>query len=257
MVIPDNLKEYLQDLAPALLVFLFSTLLAVSIFPLTSATGWFAVYKMVTRLFRLTLFLCLPLYVLRHLYGFVVKRMRRRLLQIDVTPAGGNSRAKYWIIRPFQGIGLGLLFGTNLLRILQVVIGPETADSLVPDGWFRVERFLVSMSIAIFISLLLATLWTLDDLGIRYFNEKDQEMRMVGKYVGTVMPVIFGCYGIFNLFKKFPTLEASVYLLKVIVILYPAFTIFAVIHSYFLQSQAEGFSASQSIVKGGIWQQRR
>jgi hypothetical protein len=252
-----HLRSWTKDLAPALLIFLLSTLFSVSIFQLTSATGWLAVYKMFARLFRLTLFLCLPLYVLRYLYGFIIRKMQRRLLLVDMTHAVGHSKAKYWIIRPFQGIGLGLLFGTNLLKILQVVIGPETAASLVPGGWFRVERLLVSMGIAIFISLLLATLWTLDDLGIRYFNRKDQEMRMVGKYVGTVMPVIFGCYGIFNLFKKYPTLEASVHLLKVIIILYPAFTIFAVIHSYFLQSKAEYFSASQSIMRGGIWQQKQ
>ena len=40
----------------------------------------------------------------------------------------------------------------------------------------------------------------MDDLGIRYFNRKDYEIKMVGKYVGTLMPIVFGLYGVLSLF---------------------------------------------------------
>ena len=54
-----------------------------------------------------------------------------------------------------------------------------------PQGQFQLGRFMVVTGITILVSLLLSTLWTLDDMGIRYFNRKDYEIKMVGKYMGT------------------------------------------------------------------------
>jgi len=91
---------------------------------------------------------------------------------------------KHWLLRPFQGIGIGLLFGTKLLLFLQIVTGePATASLLIPTGQFQPGRFLIVTGITIVISLLLSTLWTLDDMGIRYFNRKNHEVRMIGKAV--------------------------------------------------------------------------
>ena len=89
-------------------------------------------------------------------------------------------------------------------------------------------------------------------MGIRYVNRRDQEIKMIGKYAGTLMPLIFGFYGILSLFANYPIMEGLVYLLKIIFILYPPFTIFAVIHSYVLRGNAKSLTARHSIMKGSI-----
>jgi hypothetical protein len=251
-MIEDHLRDWTKDMAPALLVLLLSAIFSILIVNLTFAKGWLGIYGLFSRFFRFALFLCLPLYLLRYFYNFVVSRMRGKLLQVDVQGVGNINHLNHWVFRPFQGIGIELLFGTNLLTILLVVIGQEAASSLLPHGWFQFERFLATAGITIFISLLLSTLWTLDDMGIRYFNRKDQEIKMVGKYAGTLMPIISGFYGILGLFTNYPFMEALVYLLKIIVILYPPFTIFAVIHSYVLRGNAESLLERHSIMKGSI-----
>jgi uncharacterized membrane protein len=147
---------------------------------------------------------------------------------------------KHWLLRPFQGIGIGLLFGTKLLLVLQVVTGATgSASLLIPKGEFHLVRFLIVTGITIVISLILSTLWTLDDMGIRYFNRKNHEIKMIGRYAGTFMPVLFGFYGVFSLFSQFQEKQALLYLFQIAVILYPPFTIFSVFHTHFVQKRAE------------------
>jgi len=251
-MIGDHLRDWTKDMAPALLVLLLSAIFSIFIVNLTFAKGWLGIYNLCSRFLRFTLFLCLPLYLCQHIYNFIVSRMRGRLLQVEVKGVGDINHIKHWVFRPFQGIGIELLFGTKLLAILQVVIGPEAASSLLPQGFFKLERFLVTTAITISISLLLSTLWTLDDMGIRYVNRRDQEIKMIGKYAGTLMPLIFGFYGILSLFANYPIMEGSVYLLKIIFILYPPFAIFAVIHNYVLRGNAESLTERHSITKGAI-----
>jgi hypothetical protein len=101
---------------------------------------------------------------------------------------------------------------------------------------------LVVTGITILVSLLLSTLWTMDDLGIRYFNRKDYEIKMIGKYVGTLIPIVFGLYGVFSLFDQFSKIQALIYLFQMVVILYPPFTVFAIGHTHFVQRRAENIS---------------
>jgi hypothetical protein len=160
---------------------------------------------------------------------------------------------KHWLLRPFQGIGTGLLFGTKLLSVLQVMTGATaTASLLIPTGQFQFGRFLIISGITIFVSLLLSTLWTLDDMGIRYFNRKNQEIKMIGKYAGTLMPILFGFYGVFSLFSQFQKTQALLYLFQIIVILYPPFTVFSIFHAHFVQKRAENLLERLFIEKGGV-----
>ncbi len=89
-------------------------------------------------------------------------------------------------------------------------------------------------------------------MGIRYFNRKDQELKMIGKYAGTLMPVIFGFYGILNLFANYPTAVALFFVCKIAVVLYPPLALFAVLHTYFVRSRRASFS-KDSLKRGGIW----
>jgi hypothetical protein len=86
-------------------------------------------------------------------------------------------------------------------------------------------------------------------MGIRYFNRKNQEIKMIGKYMGTFMPVLFGFYGIFSLFGEYSKTEALLYLFQIVVILYPPFAIFSVLHAHFVWRNIESLSKKLSLEK--------
>jgi hypothetical protein len=141
-----------------------------------------------------------------------------------------------------------------LLAALQIITGVTEQPFLFlpPRGELHLGRMLVTSGITVVVSLLLSTLWTLDDMGIRYVDRKDQEIKMIGKYVGTLMPIIFGFYGIFSLIANYPAGQVVIFLFRTVLILYPPFTVFAVFHFLFLRNREERFSERISLKKGGI-----
>jgi hypothetical protein len=246
----------LRDMTPALAVLFGTVMFSFFHDDFAPLTSWQAAAKVPLRFFRFAFVLCIPLYALPKVYGVIIRKKAVALLRVEQEEGLTIRPAKHWIFRPFQGIGIGLLFGTKLLAILQIIAGPTAGTSLlIPEGHFQLGRLLIITTITIFVSLLLSTLWTLDDLGIRYFNRKDQELKMIGKYAGTVMPVIFGFYGILNLLANYPTAEALLFVCKIAVVLYPPLAIFAILHTYFLRSKRDLFSKSD-LERGGIWRGR-
>src|SRR4030043_588713 len=235
-----------KEVSPAILILILTIFLSIFLGEVTFLKGSEAIYKGLLRFFRITLLLCLPLYLLFPIFrglGRIVQRKEEAFLQVKEKQDLEIHPVKHWLLRPFQGIGTGLLFGMKFLAVLQVMTGTTaTASLLTPIGQFQFRRFLIVSGITIFVSLLLSTLWTLDDMGIRYFNRKNQEIKMIGKYVGTLMPVLFGFYGVFSLFSQFQKKEALIYLFQMIVILYPSFTIFNVFHTHFLRRNIESLS---------------
>jgi hypothetical protein len=215
--------------------------------------GWEAIYRGFFRFFRIAFFLCLPLYMLMPIYsklGFVFRRMKGVLIQIEGKQELEIHPIKHWLFRPFQGIGIGLLFASKLLGVLQIVTGSTTTAPLfLPQSHFQLGRLLIATGITVLVSLFLSALWTMDDLGIRYFNREDYEIKMVGKYVGTLMPIVFGLYGILSLFGEFSKLETVVYLFQVVVLLYPPFTVFSIFHLHFVQRKAEDLSKRLNVEK--------
>ena len=244
-----------KEVAPAILILILTISLSIILGEFTFHKGSEAIYKGLFRFFRITLLLCLPLYLLLPVFGRLGKVAQRKnstFLQINEKQDLEIHPVKHWLLRPFQGIGIGLLFGTKLLSVLQVVTGTTASSSLlIPKGQFQFGRFLIVSGITIFVSLLLSTLWTLDDIGIRYFNRKNQEIKMIGKYVGTLMPIVFGMYGVLSLFGEFSKIQALVYLFQMVVILYPPFAIFSVFHAHFIQKRGEDFSKRLFVEKGG------
>ena len=216
--------------------------------------GWEVIYRVLFRFFRFTLLLCLPIYALSPIYTFLVTKLRRKLIQTERIQELDIKPMKHWIFRPFQGIGIGLLFETKLLATLQIITGITPKPFLLsPQSQFQPGRLLIISGITVIISLLLSTLWTLDDLGVRYVNRKDQEIKMIGRYIGTIMPIFFGFYGILSLFTDFPAFQVFIYLSKTVIILYPPFTVFAILHTRYLKGRVEYFSQRASLQKGGIW----
>jgi hypothetical protein len=243
-----------REIFPALAVLSFAIFFSYFLDNSTATKGWEVIYRALFRFFRLTLLLCLPLYILPPIYNFVIDNIKEKLLQTEKIQQLHIHPIKHWIFRPFQGIGIGLLFETKLLAALQIITGVTTKPFLLfPRGQFQPGRLLVISGITVAISLLLSTLWTLDDVGIRYVNRKNQEIKMIGRYVGTLMPILFGFYGIFSLIGDFPIAQVSIYVFKTVMILYPPFTVFTVFHAHFLRNKAEYFTEKASLRKGGIW----
>jgi hypothetical protein len=241
---------------PALVVLFVTIAFYVYFGDITFVKGWEeGIFKVLLRFFRFTLFLCLSLYILLPVYRFIVDKIGERLIQMEREQELQVDPMKHWFFRPFQGIGIGLLFETKLLTTLQLVTGITTNPLLFPPGHFQLGRLLVISGITIAVSLFLSILWTLDDMGIRYVNQKDQEIKMIGKYVGTIMPIIFGFYGIFRLVSNFPKVQALIYLFKTIVILYPPFVVFAVFHTHFIRSKVAYFLTKGAVKKGRIWRE--
>ena len=251
-----HVRHWSKEIMPALVVLFVTIAFYVYFGDITFVKGWEeGIYRVLLRFFRFTLFLCLSLYILLPVYRFIVNKIGGRLLQMEQEQELHVDPMKHWFFRPFQGIGIGLLFETKLLTTLQLVTGITTSPLLFPPGHFQLGRLLVISGITIAVSLLLSILWTLDDMGIRYINLKDQEIKMIGKYVGMLMPIIFGFYGIFRLVSNFPRVQAFIYLFKTIVILYPPFVVFAVFHTHFIRSKAVHFSTKGTLKKGRIWRE--
>jgi len=232
-----------KEVSPAILILILTIFVSIFSGEFTFLKGSEAIYKGLFRFFRITLLLCLPLYLLFPIFeglGRVVQRKNEAFFQVKEKQELEIHPVKHWLLRPFQGIGIGLLFGMKLLSVLQVMTGATaTASLFIPKGQFQFGRFLIVSGITILVSLLLSTLWTLDDMGIRYFNRKNQEIKMIGKYAGTLMPIFFGFYGVFSLFSQFQKMQALLYLFQVAVILYPPFAIFSIFHAHFVQKRAE------------------
>ena len=257
----NKFRRWSKEIGHAIAILILTISLSLFLGEFTFLKGSEAIYKGLLRFFRITFLLCLPLYLLLPIFGRlgkVVQRKNSTFLQMKEKQDLEIHPLKHWFFRPFQGIGIGLLFGTKLLSVLQVVIGTTASASLlIPKGQFQLGRFLVVTGITIVISLFLSTLWTLDDMGIRYFNRKNHEIKMVGKYVGTLMPIVFGLYGVFSLFDQFSKVQALIYLFQMIVILYPSFTIFSVFHTHFIQKRAENLLERLLIERGNFTDDER
>ena len=157
-----------KEISPALTVLFFSILFSYFFDSSTPINGREALLRALTRFIRFALPLCLPLYVLLPIYRFVVARMREKLLQTEKRRESCIHPFKHWIFRPLQGIGIGLLFEAKLLAALQILTGVTAQPVLFfSRGQSQLERLLVISGITVIISLLLSTLWTLDDVGIQ------------------------------------------------------------------------------------------
>jgi hypothetical protein len=250
-------REGGKELLPAGLVLVLSLVFQLYWGTRFATEPWSVVYRVFLRFLRYAVFLCLPLYFLGPLYTSILKKKGRTFIQAALAGGLKIDPIKHWLVRPFQGIGISFLFATKLLAVIQIVSVPSL-DGSVPftPGHFNVGRLLVSSGITVVISLLLSTLWTFDDLGVRYFNRKDQELKMIGKYLGTLMPTIFGLYGVFSLYAQGPGESALTHVFRIVIALYPPLVLFAVVHTYFLRKRRDYFLERVSLPKGGVWREK-
>ncbi len=253
-MVKKEIHNWIYNLAPALIVLLISIIYAMLYGDFAPLTKWHVTAWMAPlRFARFTFVLCIPLVALPTIYRFVVRKMTNSLIRVNQKEKHTIAPFKHWFFRPLQGIGIGLVFGTKLIAVLQLISGPADGNSLlISEGTFQFGRLLAVTVITIVVSLLLSTLWTFDDVGIRYFNKKDQELKMIGKYVGTIVPFIFGMYGILSLLASYPIGEASLLVCKIAVVLYPPLAVFTIFHAYFVNKRIRLF-LDYDLKKGGVY----
>jgi hypothetical protein len=248
-------REGIQDAGPALALLLGSLILSTFVTEISSNFGLSALWKTLFRFLRLSLLLTLPLLLLPTvctLLEGVFNHRTRQLIHPPEDPNPAIRPLKNWVIRPFQGIGLAMLLATKLLTLLAIYSGSKiTLDSILPQGEFHAGRFISSIGIGVGVSLLLSFLWAMDDLGVRYYNRKTGEVRMFGRYVGLLLPIFFGFYGIISLFENNTQLTVAKYLAQMVVVLYPPFVVLKVLHSRYLGGHKE-ILLKRLKIKGGV-----
>jgi hypothetical protein len=259
MVEPVNrkaVKANIGEMAPALALLLATLIISTFITEFTFNFGLAAFWKTLLRFLRLSLLLTLPLLLLPSLCTLLeglFNRGIRHLIQLQEDRDPAIHPLKNWVIRPFQGIGLAMFLATKLLTLLEIYTGSKiTMDTILPQGVFNLGRFISSIAIGVVVSLLLSFLWTLDDLGIRYYNKKTKELRMIGKYVGLLLPIFFGFYGIIGLFDNNSQVLVVKYVAQMVVVLYPPFVVFNVLHSRYLKSREEVLLKRLKAVSGSV-----
>jgi hypothetical protein len=189
------LKKSLMAIWPAIVVLMATLIISVFIAEFTYVSGMKALWVVLFRFIRMLLISTLTLLLLQ----FVCKRVRSllnrgygQLVVIEEMRDYALTPAKIGLIRPFQGIALIMLMASKLINVLQLYTHTIDNKIILPPGHFDPWRLAVVTIIVAVTALLLSVLWALDDLGIRYFNKKTKEIKMAGKYLGLLLPVLFG-----------------------------------------------------------------
>lgn len=229
---------------PALIVLTITFITSVFFMEFTFVSGIKAAWIIILRFFRLSLILLLPLLSLPWVFtltNHLFQKGSRELVQIQHERTQQEiSPLKNWLLRPFQGIGISMLIATKLIFVLEIYSsGGIDASVILPPSSFSPWRFLTTTAMTVTVSLVLSYLWALDDLGVRIYNRKTKEIRMIGKYLGLVLPVILGFYGMISLSKNHSMMMAVQYLGQMILILYPPFLVFNVFHTFYI-NRSEG-----------------
>jgi len=242
------------EMIPVFLVFPFSILFSIYLHDPDLQGLWMILYRYGFRFIRYAFFLCLPLYFLRPIYKLILEKGQETLVQLQEPEPVTFRPLKHWLFRPFQGIGIGFLFATKLLALIETLAGPITDTSPpIISGGYHLGRILLVTAITVVISLLLSVLWTLDDMGIRYHNRRDQELKMIGKYVGTLMPLIFGLFGLFSLLTHFPKENVLLHVFRIILAFYPPMVFYAVYHFHFIHKRTDFHLKKETLKRGGVW----
>jgi hypothetical protein len=234
----EVLKETVIDAWPAVAVLCLTVVVSVFFSELTFAVGMESVWKILLRFLRFSVILLIPVPLLPHVCGLMqglLNGRNRRLVRIREERYHGVPW-QLWLIRPFQGIGLAMLIATKLIALLQISANAAINSSVVlPPAQFHWGRFLSATAVAVTTSLLLSFLWSLDDLGVRRHNRKTGEIKIIGKYLSALLPILFGFYGMFSLFGSHERLLAVRYIAQMVLALYPPFLVLAVVHKFYTE----------------------
>jgi hypothetical protein len=226
------------EIGPAVAILSATLFISIFIAEFTFTSGVRAIGLILFRFFRLSLVLALPLLLLPAVCALMqnfFNRGNRNLVQVEKERDPTFHPMKSWILRPIQGIGLAMMVATKLMDLLQIYTGSTLSmETIFPPREFNPWNFITATAVGVVISLLLSFLWSLDDLGIRFYNKKTRELKMIGRYLGLFLPIFAGFYGIVSHFENYTHLVAAKYLGQMVIILYPPFVLFSVLHSRYL-----------------------
>ncbi len=156
------------------------------------------------------------------------KTLIGRLVKTDQPRETELQRLMSWFLRPIQGIGLSMIAGESLIELLEYGTGTGYSEALA-----RVSLFILG---SLVVALLLSVVWTLDDLGLKfYFSNGDTST--AGNTVGTVLPIVSGAVGITGLFRVNTPTDAVWSIVEIAVTLYPPYLVFAVIHDEYTRGR--------------------
>jgi hypothetical protein len=139
-----------------------------------------------------------------------------------------------WILRPVQGISLSLIVAERFLGFLEFSVGASYS--------FIVTRLSLFVIGGVLSSLFLSIIWALDDLGVQLYNGKTGEIHMAGSSIGTILPLITGAIGVAGLFHTNQPIEALIDLSEIVLVLYPPYVLFTVIHHEFIKRRNPGLT---------------
>ena len=235
------LKRMIIAIWPALAVLFLTGIISSFFSGVIFASGMESLWKILLRFIRFSFILVIPIPLLLPVCGLMQGLLNRRnlhLIQIREEPHHDRIPWQIWFIRPFQGIGLAMLIATKLIALVQISTSSVIDSSIVfPPTQFQLGRFLSATAVAVTTSLLLSFLWSLDDLSIRQHNRKTGEIRIVGKYLSALLPILFGFYGMFSLFGSHERLLAVRYIVQMVLALYPPFLFLAVVHKFYTEKR--------------------
>jgi hypothetical protein len=245
--------QIIKLLWPALAVLLGVLFIAIFVSDFTFLSGIKSLWKVLYRFFRLSFILILPILIIPYICTIVSKLLHTkhgRLIQLQEECTLKIDHIHVWLLKPLQGIALTMLLAVKLITFLQIYVDESiTGNIIIPTGQFSFTRLLSVSIILVVTSLFLSFLWTLDCLGIRYYNTKSGEVRMIGKYVGVILPIIFGLYGIITLFKDSDRYLAIWNILQMSLVLYSPFVMLAVAHFFYIRSKEAALIKSLNILK--------
>ena len=235
------LKKTVIAAWPALAILFLTVVISAFFSGITLAVGMESIWKILLRFLRFSFILVIPLPLLPYVCGLMqglLNRRNLRLIQIRKERHPVRIPWQIWLIRPFQGIGLAMLIATKLIVLVQITTNAAINSSIVlPPTQFHWGRFLSATAVAVMTSLLLSFLWSLGDLGIRRHNRKTGEIRIIGKYLSALLPILFGFYGMFSLFESHERLLAVRYIVQMVLALYPPFLVLAVVHKFYTEKR--------------------
>src|SRR4030067_3369058 len=93
-----------KEVSPAILILILTIFLSIFLGEFTFLKGSEAIYKGLLRFFRITLLLCLPLYLLLPIFGRLGKAVQRKnssFLQMKEKQDLEVHPLKHWLLRPF------------------------------------------------------------------------------------------------------------------------------------------------------------
>jgi hypothetical protein len=247
------ISSFCCDIWPAFAALLVVLFVAVFVTEFTFISGINASWKVLYRFFRLSLILIIPILVIPYICTVVARFLHTkhgRLIQLQEERTLEINHLHVWLLKPLQGIALTMLAAVKLVGALQIYLGESiTGNVIIPTGQFHFTRFLGANIILIMTSIFLSFLWTLDDLGIRYYNTKSGEVKMIGKNVGVLFPIIFGLYGMITLFKDSDRYLALWNILQMSLILYSPFVILAMAHFLYIRRKESDLIKRLNLLK--------